>query len=171
VYNYTPKHSGDDFQPLTYKEMMSLSKNDRPYVHLAKNFILNEVLSKDGAKIEENQYYNTIRLMDQFQAVRNFVNSGLMQKELEMHIHYMRNNSVTRSPKHNVEVGGVDNSTHTYGGGGDCTMDGLTVKELYKVFEYLIQKGIIPKGELILYETHVHYALPKKYIIGWKDAA
>lgn len=71
-------------------------------------------------------------------------------------------NSGYRTPEHNLKVGGVPTSNHLKGLAvdiGPATRVGLDV---YTIVNRLIESQSILDGELILYDTFVHYACTEK---------
>lgn len=124
--------------------------------YVSSNFQLVEFLSKDGAKITQQQLNNVAELSSILQRIRNFVNSGRPQKELRI-FHLVRINSGCRSPKRNLEAGGAPLSTHIDCKAADFVIEGFTPAQTYRIVDYMIKTGEIPDGGLGLYKTHVHY--------------
>lgn len=124
--------------------------------YLSSNFQLVEFLSKDGAKITQQQLNNVAELSSILQRIRNFVNSGRPQKELRI-FHLVRINSGCRSPQRNLEAGGAPLSTHIDCKAADFIIEGFTPAQTYRIIEHMIKIGEIPDGGLGLYKTHVHY--------------
>ncbi len=175
VIDYVPKHSDTEsrrFLPLSYAEMMDLPKKDRHNVHVAKDFILNEFLSRDGVWPTHAEYLNIIRMADVLQAIRNFVNDGAVQKVLQIHINREHVNSGHRSPAHNSTIPGASNtSDHMKGAAADVYIDNFTPDETYLVAKHLNDIGAIQINEKqnLKYTTHNHIALAKHLILTDAD--
>lgn len=66
-----------------------------------------------------------------------------------------------RSLAHNKSVGGVQASTHLQGLGADIDVEGLSPREVYKIFDPTW------KGGLGLYPAHIHIDV-RPYKARWK---
>jgi len=116
---------------------------------ITENFSKSEFDSKDGAEMPEDVYFNIVKLANQLQYVRNYLNKPI------------KINSGYRSPEHNKAIGGVENSQHLFGKAADVVISELPPKIVYQLLDDLMSKGEILQGGLGLYNTFVHYDISK----------
>lgn len=90
-----------------------------------------------------NIYYVAIQL----QKIRDYL-------ELDM----LRINSAYRTKQYNANVGGSLNSNHLTAQAVDITQVNYTNDDFFKLIKKLVDLGLIPNGEILKYETFVHYA-------------
>lgn len=118
--------------------------------NLTKNFKLSEFASKDGADTPADVLKNLRQLAKNLEVIR--LNVG---KPIKV-------NSGYRSPQHNKDVGGEDNSQHLKGKAADIVVPGYTSTQLAAVIFMLIAKGQISQGGVGIYPTFVHYDIRGK---------
>jgi len=118
-------------------------------MRITENFSKSEFDSKDGAEMPEEVYFNIVKLANQLQYVRDYLNKPI------------KINSGYRSPGHNKSIGGVKNSQHVLGKAADIVVSDLTPKIVYQLLDDLMSKGEILQGGLGLYKTFVHYDIRK----------
>ena len=70
----------------------------------------------------------------------------------------LRINSAYRTKKYNENVGGSLNSNHLYGQAVDISQSNYTNEDFYNLIKKLVSLGLIPNGEILQYQTFVHYA-------------
>lgn len=116
---------------------------------LTKNFNKSEFDSKDGSEMPEDVLENVVKLANQLQYVRDYLNKPI------------KVNSGYRSAEHNKSIGGAKNSQHILGKAADITVKGIPTTTLYFLIEDIISKGEILQGGLGLYNTFVHYDIRK----------
>jgi len=90
--------------------------------YIRPNFKVREIISHKKGDEDRVNLFNS-KLLDIMQLVRNKLGEAL----------YI--SCVYRSPVHNREVGGVDNSVHLTGSAVDCYASNLSYEELKAVFE------------------------------------
>ena len=83
----------------------------------------------------------------QLQKIRDFL-------ELDM----LRINSAYRTKPYNENVGGTLNSNHLTGQAADISQANYSNQDFYELIKKLVDLGLIPNGEIIKYQTFVHYA-------------
>nr|QJB21229.1 MAG: hypothetical protein [Microvirus sp.] len=116
---------------------------------ITKNFNAVEFYCNDPfrtvppASFKLNIYYVAIQL----QKIRDYL-------ELDL----LRINSAYRTKQYNANVGGSSNSNHLTAQAADITQVNYTNDDFYKLILKLVDIGLIPNGEIIKYETFVHYA-------------
>ena len=112
---------------------------------MTKNFSKEEFDCNDGSEMPINIYHNMVKVANQLQALRNFLNKPI-------HI-----NSAYRSEEYNASIGGVSNSQHIMGRAADIVVKGMTPIEVSEVIEDLIKKGDMLQGAIGIYSSFVHY--------------
>jgi len=116
---------------------------------ITKNFNAVEFYCNDPfrtvppASLKLNIYYVAIQL----QKIRDYL-------ELDM----LRINSAYRTKQYNENVGGSSNSNHLTGQAADIAQVNYTNDDFYNLIKKLVELGLIPNGEILKYETFVHYA-------------
>ena len=112
---------------------------------MTKNFSKEEFDCNDGSEMPINIYHNMVKVANQLQTLRNFLNKPI-------HI-----NSAYRSEEYNASIGGVLNSQHIMGRAADIVIKGMTPIEVSEVIEDLIKKGDMLQGAIGIYSSFVHY--------------
>tara|TARA_B110000211_G_C13822478_1_gene439880 strand:+ start:73 stop:453 length:381 start_codon:yes stop_codon:yes gene_type:complete len=112
---------------------------------MTKNFSKEEFDCNDGSEMPINIYHNMVKVANQLQTLRNFLNKPI-------HI-----NSAYRSEEYNASIGGVSNSQHIMGRAADIVVKGMTPIEVSEVIEDLIKKGDMLQGAIGIYSSFVHY--------------
>ena len=112
---------------------------------MTKNFSKEEFDCNDGSEMPINIYHNMVKVANQLQTLRNFLNKPI-------HI-----NSAYRSEEYNASIGGVSNSQHIMGRAADIVIKGMTPIEVSEVIEDLIKKGDMLQGAIGIYSSFVHY--------------
>lgn len=121
---------------------------------ITKNFNAVEFYCNDPfrtvppACLKLNIYYVAVQL----QKIRDFL-------ELDM----LRINSAYRTKQYNKNVNGSLNSNHLTAQAVDITQVNYTNKDFFKLIKKLVELNLIPNGEILEYDTFVHYA-PDIYI-------
>ena len=116
---------------------------------ITKNFNAVEFYCNDPfrtvppASLKLNIYYVAIQL----QKIRDYL-------ELDM----LRINSAYRTKQYNANVGGSLNSNHLTAQAVDITQVNYTNDDFFNLIKKLVDLGLIPNGEILKYETFVHYA-------------
>jgi len=116
---------------------------------LTENFSKSEFDSKDGAEMPNDVLMNVQKLASQLQILRNNINKPITI------------NSGYRSPEHNKDIGGVENSQHVLGKAADIKVKGISTRILAALIEDLINDGDMLQGGLGIYDTFVHYDVAK----------
>ena len=112
---------------------------------LTNNFSKIEFESRDGAPMPADVFENIKELAKNLQVVRDYFGEPI-------HI-----NSGYRSESHNAAVGGVPNSQHLLGKAADISMKNYTPKAIALAINKLMNRGLIEKGGIGLYNGFVHY--------------
>ena len=112
---------------------------------MTKNFSKEEFDCNDGSEMPINIYHNMVKVANQLQTLRNFLNKPI-------HI-----NSAYRSEEYNASIGGVSNSQHIMGRAADIVVKGMTPIEVSEVIEGWIKKGDMLQGAIGIYSSFVHY--------------
>ena len=112
---------------------------------LTKNFDLKEFECKCGCDMPLEVYENVIKLAGELQKLRTYLDRPI------------KINSAYRCESHNRAIGGVSNSQHVKGNASDVVISSLSPKEVYTLFDKLMDGGFIAQGGLGLYNTFVHY--------------
>lgn len=112
---------------------------------LTKNFDLSEFESKDGAYMSDYVYNNVKRAANNLQKLRDIYNRPI------------KITSAYRSKKHNKNIGGVPNSTHTLGLATDIQITNADTRSVYNHICTLIDDGLLLEGGVGLYDNFVHY--------------
>lgn len=116
---------------------------------ITKNFNAVEFYCNDPfrtvppACFKMNIYYIAVQL----QKIRDYL-------ELDM----LRINSAYRTKQYNENVGGSSSSNHLTAQAVDITQVNYTNDDFHKLILKLVNLGLIPGGEILKYETFVHYA-------------
>ena len=120
-------------------------KNEQITKHFnAVEFYCNDPLrTAPPACLKLNIYYVAIQL----QKIRDYL-------ELDM----LRINSAYRTKQYNANVGGSVNSNHLTAQAVDITQVNYTNDDFYNLIKKLVDLGLIPNGEILKYESFVHYA-------------
>ena len=121
-------------------------------MRITENFSKSEFDSKDGSEMPKEVYFNIVKLANQLQYVRDYLNKPV------------NINSGYRSPEHNKAIGGVKNSQHILGKAADITVSDLQPRIVYQLMNDLMDKGEILQGGLGLYKTFIHYDIRKKRV-------
>lgn len=109
------------------------------------NFKASEFDCKDGTPVPSSLYGNLQALMNELQALRDYLGVPIMI------------NSGYRTPSHNKKVGGVTSSQHLKAKAADIRVPGRTPKQVKTAIEHLIATGAMRNGGVGLYATFVHY--------------
>ena len=116
---------------------------------ITKNFNAVEFFCNDPfrtvppAALKLNIYYLAIQL----QKIRDYL-------QLDM----LRINSAYRTKAYNENVGGSLNSNHLTGQASDISQANYSNHDFYELIKKLVDLGLIPNGEILKYQTFVHYA-------------
>lgn len=116
---------------------------------LTENFSKSEFDSKDGAEMPNDVLMNVQKLAGQLQILRNNINKPITI------------NSGYRSPEHNKDIGGVENSQHVLGKAADIKVKGISTRILAALIEDLINDGDMLQGGVGIYNSFVHYDIRK----------
>lgn len=118
-------------------------------IKLTQNFYLHEFhcKDKDSTPVPYEHLINVFRMATVLQLVR----SGIERK--------LFINSGYRTREHNQEVGGAKNSYHLKGLAVDIHAENMSSSQLMNVIYTLKQRGLIRYKELLVYPTHVHFAI------------
>ena len=114
---------------------------------LTKDFNLSEFKCKDGNIVPYYYLSNVMYLATQLQKMHDLFN-----------LDFLRINSGYRTQSHNKNVGGSKNSFHLFAMAADISQQNINVKTFYLLIKEAIKLCIIPDGEVLLYDTFVHYA-------------
>ena len=109
------------------------------------NFSLSEFHCKDGTPVPETLYGNVYLLMQNLQALRDYLGWPISI------------NSAFRTPSHNESVGGKTKSSHLTAKAADIVVLGKSPRQVKEAIEYLISTGKMQEGGIGLYNTFVHY--------------
>lgn len=112
---------------------------------MTKNFNISEFQCKCGCEMPDDVRKNIEKLAENLQIVRDIVDEPI------------KINSAYRCESHNRAIGGVPNSQHVKGNASDVVISSLSPKEVYTLFDKLMDGGFIAQGGLGLYNTFVHY--------------
>lgn len=116
-------------------------------MQLTKNFNLQEFKCKDGSLVPHYYVSNVMYLAIQLQKIHDLFN-----------LDWLRINSGYRTESHNKNVGGSKNSFHLYAKAVDISQQCINVKKFHSLLLEAVKLGFIPDGEILLYDTFVHYA-------------
>lgn len=114
-------------------------------MRLTNNFSRYEFDCKNGVAVPKNLYPNMQLLANNLQVIRDHINEPLFI------------NSAFRTVEHNKTVGGSKNSQHLLCKAADIRCNGLSPYQLYNEVYYLMEKKMITKGGLAMYNTFMHY--------------
>jgi len=113
-------------------------------VNITKNFKLSEFHSKDGGDMPFKVFRNILLIAEQVQIIRDYIDKPI-------HI-----NSAYRSINHNMSVGGARRSQHLLGTALDIVVEGITVKETYKIITQMIDDNLLTIKGLGKYDNFTH---------------
>ena len=116
-------------------------------MQLTKNFNLSEFKCKDGSLVPNYYVNNVMYLAIQLQKIYDL-----------FQLDWLRINSGYRTEHYNKNVGGAKNSFHLYAMAADISQRCVNVKTFYSLLLEAVKIGIIPDGEILLYDTFIHYA-------------
>ena len=116
-------------------------------MQLTKNFNLDEFKCKDGTLVPHYYVNNVMYLAIQLQKIHDL-----------FQLDWLRINSGYRTEIHNKNVGGAKNSFHLYAKAADISQQCLNVNTFYQLIKEAVKLGFIPDGEILKYDTFVHYA-------------
>lgn len=126
-------------------------KNSSNNMRLTRNFSSKEFDCADGAPYPKKWLKSRLKpLCLALEKIR-----ALTDKPLTIH-------SGFRTAKYNRKVGGKPSSKHLTGQGCDFSLSDMTIPDLYKAVEKLIQDDIIHEGGLGFYPAHCHYDIRGK---------
>lgn len=74
---------------------------------------------------------------------------------------FIRINSAYRTASYNSAVGGSRESNHLTASAVDIWQPNYSNKDFHMILKSAMENGLIPYGELIYYETFIHYAPDK----------
>lgn len=114
---------------------------------ITKNFHTREFDCKDGTQVPAKYLLNVIYVAVQLQRIKDY----LGVKKLIIGSGY-------RTDLHNKVVGGQPTSNHLTANAVDLYQDEYRPKKFYVLIKDMIDKGLLPDGELIEYPSFVHYA-------------
>lgn len=119
------------------------------------NFNWGEFMSKDGSPIPDKYKSNILELAKNLEVLRNAANDAPISLT-----------SGYRSPEHNANVGGENNSQHLLGKAADIRIKGMSPVQVYALIEKLIAEGKMAQGGLGLYvkQGFVHYDIRGKEV-------
>lgn len=118
---------------------------------ITENFNIKEFHCKDGARVPYEYVQNCIYIASILQLLRELLGVPIII------------NSAYRTYSHNLKIGGSKNSNHLKALAVDIRQNLYDNRKFYKIIEEFIALGLIPSGELIYYETFIHYA---PYLFG-----
>lgn len=116
-------------------------------MQLTKNFNLDEFKCKDGTLVPHYYVNNVMYVAIQLQKLHEL-----------FQLDWLRINSGYRTEQHNKNIGGAKNSFHLYGKAADISQQCLNVNTFYNLIMEAVKLGFIPDGEILKYDTFVHYA-------------
>lgn len=111
---------------------------------LTKNFNSYEFDCESGELVPQKYFCHKLLLASTLQVIRTKVGNPIII------------NSAFRTIRHNKKVGGSINSYHLKCMAVDIYAKNTTLVELYNIIDYLQTKGLIVKGFLKMYKTHIH---------------
>jgi hypothetical protein len=123
------------------------------------NFSWSEFGSKDGSPTPNKYKANILKLAKNLEVLREAAGGRPMALT-----------SGYRSPEHNSNVGGEDNSQHLFGKAADIRIKGVSPTDVHALIEKLIAKGKMAQGGLGLYvdKGFVHYDI-RGNKVRWVD--
>lgn len=113
---------------------------------ITENFSITEFHCKDGVRVPYGYVHNCIYIACILQLLRDCLGVPI----------YI--NSAYRTYSHNLAIGGSKKSNHLQALAVDIRQDLHDNKKFYNMLQEFIALGLIPAGELIYYETFIHYA-------------
>lgn len=114
---------------------------------ITKHFHLSEFHCKNGVRVPHKYVGNVVYIALQLERLRKYLFN------VTIHI-----NSAYRTDQYNQQVGGSPTSNHLTANAVDIRQQKYTNKEFYEKIKDAINNSVIPAGELIYYNTFVHYA-------------
>lgn len=116
---------------------------------LTKDFQLSEFNCNDyrNTRPPHSLILNICYLAVQLQKIRDYLKLKMIQI-----------NSGYRTETYNKLIGGAKNSNHTKGHAADIVQYDMSNQKFYYAIKELVKIKVIPDGEIILYDTFVHYA-------------
>ena len=109
------------------------------------HFSFVEFACKDGSPVPSVYWYNMRMLAGNLEALRGALKSPIVI------------NSAYRHEIYNKRVGGAVNSQHLTCNAVDINVKGYSPSLVYSMIVKLMEKGIMEKGAVILYDNFVHY--------------
>lgn len=117
---------------------------------LTKNFDLSEFECKcNNCKMPENVLSNIIKLSNELQFLRNYVDRPI------------KINSAYRCIEHNKKIGGAYNSQHLLGKASDIVIQSVHPFKTYELINELIDMSLMLQGGLGKYKKFTHYDIRK----------
>ena len=116
-------------------------------MQLTKNFNLEEFKCKDGTLVPHYYVNNVMYLALQLQKIHDL-----------FQLDWLRINSGYRTVHHNKNVGGSKNSFHLYAMASDISQQCININTFYELLLASVKLGFIPDGEILKYDTFIHYA-------------
>ncbi len=116
-------------------------------MQLTKNFKLEEFKCKDGTLVPHYYVNNVMYVSIQLQKIHDL-----------FQLDWLRINSGYRTESHNKNIGGAKNSFHLYGKAADIAQQNINVSKFYYLIMEAVKLGFIPDGEILKYNTFIHYA-------------
>lgn len=114
-------------------------------ITLTPHFKFDEFRCKNGEGAPLHLWNNLRLLAGNLEALR-----GSLEKPILI-------NSGYRTEEYNRQVGGAKNSQHLKANAVDIRVEGLQPLQVWLRIIDLMEKGIMEKGAVILYNTFVHY--------------
>ena len=109
------------------------------------HFKFTEFACKDGSPVPREFWYNMRMLAGNLEALRGALKSPIVI------------NSAYRHESYNRRVGGAKNSYHLTCNASDIVVKDYSPSIVYATIVKLMEKGIMEKGAVILYDNFVHY--------------
>lgn len=113
-------------------------------MQLTENFNLNEFQCKCGCEMPYNVEKNIIKLADNLQILRDYLNKPI------------KLTNAFRCATHNKNVGGVKKSQHILGKAADIKVKGISPNEIADTIEHLMESGKFEMGGVGRYNTFTH---------------
>lgn len=114
-------------------------------ITLTPHFKFDEFRCKNGEGVPPHLWNNLRLLAGNLEALR-----ASLEKPIFI-------NSGYRTEEYNRMVGGAKNSQHLKANAVDITVKGLLPMQVWIRIIYLMEKGLMEKGCVILYDNFVHY--------------
>ena len=122
----------------------------KPFIgQITENFHSKEFQCHDVLVKEVPGYYtnNMIYLATQLEVIRDV-----------LQLPQLRINSAYRTKQYNKNIGGAENSNHLTCMAADITQDKFSNERFYQHILKMVHFNLIPDGEILKYETFVHYS-------------